>query len=180
MILYERALRIATQAHKDQVRKQDGSPYIVHPMMVAKILSDHGFSAEVVAAGLVHDVLEDTVVTEDELRAELGDEVTDIVTAVSEDKDLPWEKRKEQYVEAVVSAGEAVWAVSVADKIHNAESLSMHYQKVGSAVWQVFNRGKEKKVWFERLLLTKLREVWHHPLLDEYGRLVEELESLEG
>lgn len=180
MELYERALTIAEKAHKDQVRKHDGSPYIVHPRAVAEILQIHGFSEAVVAAGLVHDVLEDSEVTEAELRAELGDAVVDIVTAVSEDKQLQWEERKQQYVEEVVASGEAVWAVSVADKIHNAKDLTAHYQVVGPALWQQFNRGKEKKLWFERLLLSELKKVWRHPLLDEYERLVEEMEGLEG
>lgn len=180
MTLYEKALQVAALAHRDQVRKHDGSPYVVHPIMVARLLEQHGFTETVMAAGLVHDVLEDSPMTDIELRAILGEEVVAIVTAVSEDKALSWEERKEKYVDAVVAAGEAVWAVSVADKVHNAACLIAHHQKIGPVVWQVFNRGKEQKVWFERLLLTKLRDVWQHPLLDEYERAVEMLESLEG
>lgn len=180
MTLYERVLTVAVGAHKEQVRKHDGSPYVIHPIMVARILERSGFGEEVQAAGLVHDVLEDTAMTEEDLRRLVSDEVVDIVTAVSEDKDLPWEERKEHYIASVVAAGESVWAVSVADKIHNAESLITHYEKVGPAVWQVFNRGKEKKVWFERTLLARLQTVWQHPLLEEYARLVSILETLDA
>ena len=69
MTLTEKALRLATAAHKDQVRKSDGSPYITHPVMVGMLLKEYGFSEAVVAAGFTHDVLEDTSVTREELAA---------------------------------------------------------------------------------------------------------------
>ncbi|MEY3784101.1 MAG: hypothetical protein RLZZ230_423 [Candidatus Parcubacteria bacterium] len=180
MELYETALTIATQAHKEQVRKNDDSPYVIHPIMVARILEQSGFDETVQAAGLVHDVLEDTTVTEAELRAQLGDAVVDIVTAVSEDKALVWEERKQKYVEAVVAGGESVWAVSVADKIHNARSLISFHEAVGPSAWQIFNRGKEQKVQFERLVLKSLQSIWVHPLLEIYAQLIIELEQLEA
>lgn len=179
MELVEKAREIAHKAHEGQVRKTDGSPYVHHPEAVAEIVKEHGFGEEVVAAALVHDVLEDCDMTETELREELGDEVVNIVTAVSENKDLEWEDRKEQYAEAVASSGEGTMAVSVADKIHNAKSLLGYYAEHGPKTWDSFNRGKEKKVWFEKLLLTKLQQNWQHPLLDEYASLVEKLESLD-
>lgn len=178
MEIYERALSIAASSHKDQKRKHDGSPYIVHPVMVAYILEQHGFSEIVVAAGLVHDVLEDSDISEQELRKELGSEIVDIVTAVSENTELPWEDRKEQYVSDVVSSGESVWAVSVADKIHNASNLTAHYKIVGPAIWDNFNRGKDKKIWFEELLFTELEKVWQHELLNKYKKLIEEMKNL--
>ncbi|MCA9359212.1 HD domain-containing protein [Candidatus Kaiserbacteria bacterium] len=178
MDLYQTALNIATVAHKEQIRKHNGSPYVVHPIMVARYLEQAGFKEEVVAAGLVHDVLEDTDFSEADLREALGSEVVEMVLAVSEDKNLVWEERKEKYVESVLSASESVWALSVADKIHNAQDFIEHYAISGPAGWQVFNRGKDKKIWFERLLLSQLQLVWQHPLLDQYAALVDELEKL--
>jgi guanosine-3',5'-bis(diphosphate) 3'-pyrophosphohydrolase len=178
MNLYETALKLAVKAHDGQKRKHDGSAYVTHPIMVARLVEEAGFSETVVAAALVHDVLEDTTVTESELRVQLGDEVADIVTAVSEDTDLPWEERKEAYVRSVVAAGEAVWAVSVADKIHNAGDLIQFHAAAGPDAWKVFNRGKEKKIWFEKLLYTELAQVWQHSLLDEYAYKITELEAL--
>ncbi|USN88979.1 MAG: bifunctional (p)ppGpp synthetase/guanosine-3',5'-bis(diphosphate) 3'-pyrophosphohydrolase [Candidatus Nomurabacteria bacterium] len=179
MTLTEKALRLATAAHKDQVRKSDGSPYITHPVMVGVLLKEYGFSEAVVAAGFTHDVLEDTSVTREELAAKLGEDVAVMVDGVSEDKDLSWEARKERYVAGVVAAGEGVRAVSIADKIHNAESILNDYEHKGRAVWNVFNRGKAKKLWFEELLYTELKKDWEHPLLERYGRLIEQLKGLE-
>ena len=178
MEIVEKALRIAAVAHKEQLRKSDQSPYIVHPIMVARILAEHGFDDTVQAAALVHDVIEDTAVTEDQLRAELGDEIVDIVVAVSEDKNLEWEARKEAYIEAVVNASEAVKAVSVTDKIHNAQSLIHHHSLVGEAAWCVYSRPREQKLWFEQTLHDRLKEVWQHPLLGEYSNLVKKLQEL--
>lgn len=178
MDIYEKALKIAIRAHSGQTRKHDGSAYVNHPIMVGKILERAGFSDVVVAAGLTHDILEDTEVGETELRAELGDAVVDIVVAVSEDKELPWEERKEKYVRDVIAGGESVWAVSVADKIHNARDLIAFYEIKGPDVWKVFNRGKEKKILFEKLVYSELSRVWHHPLLDEYATYITKLESL--
>lgn len=178
MELYEKALKLASEAHKDQKRKHDGSPYIVHPVMVARILSQNNFGENIVVAGLVHDVLEDSDFTKEYLLDNLNKEVAEIVTAVSEDMTLDWEVRKELYVKQVTEAGEPVWAVSVADKIHNAETFIEHHAIAGPDSWGVFNRGKEKKIWFEELLSTELSKVWKHSLLDIYGERIETLKSL--
>ena len=70
MNVIEKAARVAIVAHKDQKRKDDGFPYIVHPFMVANKLAQHNFSDEVIAAGLVHDVLEDSSTSQQELEKE--------------------------------------------------------------------------------------------------------------
>jgi (p)ppGpp synthase/HD superfamily hydrolase len=178
MNFYETALKLAVKAHDGQKRKHDGSAYVTHPIMVARIVEQAGFPEVVVSAALVHDVLEDTDVSEAELRQQLGDEIVDIVTAVSEDTSLPWEERKEAYVRSVAAAGEAVWVVSVADKIHNAGDLIEFHAAAGPDAWKVFNRGKDKKIWFEKLLYTELKKVWQHPLLDTYAVKISELEAL--
>ena len=80
--LVEKAYKVADAAHKGQVRKS-GEPYIIHPLCVANILADLELDKETIAAGLLHDVLEDTIMTEDEMRAEFGDEVYNLVDGVT-------------------------------------------------------------------------------------------------
>jgi (p)ppGpp synthase/HD superfamily hydrolase len=179
MTLKEKALRLALVAHKDQLRKSDGSPYISHPIMVAMLLQEYGFNEAVIAAGLTHDVLEDTTVTEEELRAELGVEVVAYVTAVSEDTSLEWEDRKARYVASVVAASEGAKAVCIADKIHNAESVISDYKQKGKDVWKPFNRGKAKKLWFEDLVHSEVSKSWNHPLLARYKTAIDILHTLE-
>jgi (p)ppGpp synthase/HD superfamily hydrolase len=178
LTLLERAARMAAFAHKDQVRKEGGTPYIVHPFMIALKLTASGFPEPVIAAALVHDVPEDTSVTADELRAELGDEVADIVHAVTNDDTLSWEDKKLAYIESVRQGPEGAKAVATADKIHNAESLIAAHARFGTELWTHFNAGKDKKIWFEEKMLEMLKASWDHPLVGEYEALVARMRTL--
>lgn len=177
--LVERAMRLATRAHAGQARKESNLPYITHPFMVSLLLAKHGFSDTVLAAALTHDVLEDTPVTAAELEAELGPEVLALVQAVSYDESLSWEDQRTKYVADVRAASEDVKAISIADKIHNAQSFILGYEAQGKDMWKNFNRGRDKKIWFEEEMVTMLKETWQHPLVDQYAILVEEMKNLE-
>jgi len=174
--LIEKASRIALLAHAGQTRKGDNLPYIIHPYMVAMKLAKHNFSDQIIAAALTHDVLEDTTFGEENLGIELGQDVLEIVKAVTNDDSLDWEEKKKKYVESVRRGPEGAKAVAVADKIHNLESLLLIHAQHGPAIWKKFNRGKDQKLWFEQEVLKMLRETWSHPLIDEYEALLE-LES---
>jgi (p)ppGpp synthase/HD superfamily hydrolase len=178
MTLTDRALTLAFAAHEGQ-KRHEGTPYITHPVAVALMLARHGFGEEVIAAALCHDVLEDTSVTEDEMRQELGDIVTDIVKAVSYDRSFSWKEQRERYIESVRQAGESAMAVSLADKIHNARSLLALHAAGGQAIWDKFNTTKEQKIWFEEAMLSMLKEAWQHPLVGEYEALVAKMRSLD-
>ena len=80
--LIEKAYHLATKAHENQVRKS-GEPYIIHPLCVAIILADLEMDKETIAAGLLHDVIEDTIMTEEELRGQFGDDVALLVDGVT-------------------------------------------------------------------------------------------------
>lgn len=177
--LLERATCMAVAGHATQKRKGEDLAYITHPIRVALMLAQHGFSEEVIAAALVHDILEDTPITEQELRQELGDAVGDIVTAVTNDDSLSWKDKKRAYVESVRAASVEAKAVALVDKIHNAESLIGRHAQLGSALWADFNASKEDKLWFEEEMLTMLQETWKHPLVDEYALLVEQMRTLD-
>jgi guanosine-3',5'-bis(diphosphate) 3'-pyrophosphohydrolase len=178
MNLIEEATKLAVRAHAGQTRKKSDTPYIVHPVSVAIILARHGFGETVIAAGLVHDVVEDTEVTLEEVREKLGEPVAQIVAPVTHDDSLPWEDKKRAYVASVRSASVEAEALSVADKIANAQSLIEAHAREGSTVWRYFNAGRDKKLWFEHEMLTMLRKTWQHPLVDEYAKLVTQMDSL--
>lgn len=176
--LLERAVRLAVKAHAGQTRKESDTPYITHLVGVALILAKHGFSDTVIAAGLAHDTVEDTDVTPEELREVLGVEVTEIVAAATNDDSLSWEEKKKKYIESIRNASEGAKAVATADKIHNAESLLAAHAEQGTALWKLFNAGREKKLWFENAMLAMLKDSWEHPLVDEYAVLVEKMNTL--
>lgn len=178
--LIDKAARIASEAHEGQ-RRVDGPPYISHPATVALMLAKHGFSDVVVAAALVHDVLEDTKYPAAQLEEELGEEVLKIVRAVSEDKNLSWKERKVAYLKSLREGPEGARAVSVADKIHNLTSLLAIHEREGVNTWVIFRQPYEEKLWFEEEMLKLLKEVLGgHPLVGEYEKLVEEMRCLKA
>src|SRR5450631_1910449 len=90
------ALRFAGDAHSGQFRKGTRVPYLIHPLNVAKILLDCGCSDELAVAGLLHDTVEDTAVTLEQIRASFGDAVARLVEFATEPEKLwTWERRKE-------------------------------------------------------------------------------------
>ncbi len=180
MNLTEKALRLAARAHEGQMRKEGGLPYIIHPVMVAFMLERSGFDEQTVAAALVHDVLEDTQTSAEELERELGSGVRSMVEALTYDKTLPWKEQRLHYIESVRASGGEVKAICTADKIHNAQSLIASHEKEGKDVWTHFTRGKEDKLWFEEEVLKMLQESWDHALIGEYAVLIAQMRELEA
>ncbi len=176
--IVEKALEICIKAHEGQVRKGDEKPFFTHPIMVALKLASYGAPPEVIAAALTHDVLEDTNYTKEKLRKELNDTVVGMVEALTQDTKLSWKDKKSKYIESVRYATVDVKLISVADKIHNLESLIMAHKKKGKDIWKLFNGSREEKEWFETKFLEMLRST-KHPLIDEYEVLIEKEKRLE-
>ncbi|HOX30072.1 MAG TPA: HD domain-containing protein [Candidatus Paceibacterota bacterium] len=174
------AASIAAFAHNDQKRKVDNTPYIFHPMAVAQKLACAGISDEaIIAAALVHDVLEDTDYSEDKLREELGDDAIDIVKTLTADNTLPWPEKKKKYAQNVKNGSAAVKMVALADKITNLENLLEAHKKQGKAVWDRFNAPREQKIRFEEEMLAIFKEALNDPLVADYEILIAKVKALE-
>ena len=143
--LVEKAYRVAYNAHEGQVRKS-GEPYIIHPLCVAIILAELELDKETIAAGLLHDVLEDTVMTEDEMREQFGDDVVLLVDGVTKLKHLhltdstkdPKDKnadRLEMQAENLrkmflaMAKDIRVIMIKLADRLHNMRTLKYQSTK---------------------------------------------------
>jgi guanosine-3',5'-bis(diphosphate) 3'-pyrophosphohydrolase len=120
--LVRRAYDFAEAAHRGQRRKDDRA-FIAHPVRVARLLAARGYDEEVVAAALLHDVVEDTSVTLEEVRERFGDRVAELVACVTEDPGLPTSERKRAYREGLRSSPQAARAICAADKVCNASDL---------------------------------------------------------
>lgn len=127
--LVKKAYRVASEAHKDQKRKS-GEPYIIHPLSVANILCDLGMDQESIAAGLLHDVVEDTIMTKEELEKEFGFEVALIVDGVTKLGQLTYSHDKtEEQAENMrkmllaMSKDIRVIMVKLADRLHNMRTM---------------------------------------------------------
>lgn len=169
-LLLKRALDRASQWHRAQLRKYPGVevPYVSHVAGVVGVLSRHGFDEEVVAAGALHDTIEDCGITKAELAELFGERVAELVDHVTEqDKSLTWEERKSAYVAHFATKPWEAQAISLADKIDNFESILVCAAQHGNP-WAMFKRGKEVQIGRFVELQSKLENVAPHPLIDEF------------
>ena len=143
------AVRFAADAHSGQFRKGSRVPYLIHPLNVAKILLDHGCSDDLAIAGLLHDTVEDTAVTVEEILTIFGATVAKLVEFATEpDKLWTWEKRK-QHTLSILDSGETpALLLSIADKLDNIRSIRSDLQLFGEAAWKRFKRPREKQRWY--------------------------------
>jgi (p)ppGpp synthase/HD superfamily hydrolase len=156
--LIDRAIEIAVKAHQKQKRKGSATAYIAHPFAVAILLAKAGCSEEVVAAGILHDTIEDARIKLKRIREEFGEKVALIVEKCTEpDKRRSWLKRKQHTLDAIRNAGLDVKFVVCADKLHNIRTLSKDYSRMGERVWSRFRRGRDDQKWFYTALVTALR-----------------------
>lgn len=156
--LIDRAIQFAAVKHVGQTRKSTNIPYITHPYAVAMMLKEARQRDEVIAAGLLHDTLEDTDATEEEILELFGEEVLNLVFSASEpDKSLPWEVRKLHTVESLSARSKEETVLIAADKLHNLRSIQQDVLKNGDSVWLRFNRGKRDQSWYYMSLVQALK-----------------------
>jgi (p)ppGpp synthase/HD superfamily hydrolase len=176
MDVIEKALQTASRSHEGQYRKNTDIPYIIHPVAVGMMLMKAGYSDEVVAAGILHDTVEDTPLTLEDIKEEFGAKIVEIVEGSSEpDKSLPWKARKEHTIEFLKTASEDVRAVVCADKLHNIRSIIRDYEQVGEEVWSKFNAGKEQQKWYYTNVVDSLGAQSSFELLIELRKEVDKL-----
>lgn len=170
--LLHEAIEYATLAHRNQMRKGTEIPYIVHPIEVAQILSAIGCRKEVIIAGLLHDTVEDTSTTIDEIKRAFGTNVARLVASCSEDKTKSWEERKKHTISYLANEKDYdVLALVCADKLSNLRSIKADHNKFGNKLWTRFNRGKEKQKWYFNELLDSLRELQGIAMYEELKNL---------
>ena len=200
----EAAVRLAARGHHRQLRKRDGTgtdcagggtplpadcvPYLTHLTGVACILARLGERDEVVAAGLLHDYLEDVPDPDgrERIRREVGEEVLELVLALTESGRDPsdpagtWSARKQGAIDRVASMQRDAVVIKVADLLHNLSSLLVDLESAASpaAVWSRFNAGPSRQLWYSRGLLAAARQrLGPHPLLTEVDPLLTALEA---
>ena len=183
----ERALRWAAECHGGQTRRCGAVPYFEHVVGVALILDRLGFAEDVVVAGLLHDVVEDTEATLDDVRARFGPIVADLVahgTEVKRDAQglkRPWVDRKRDHLAALADAPAPARALVLADKLHNLVSRSCDLRE-GRPVWSLFHADRDQVVAYYRAAVDVCG--WGGPQLEALAadcrRVLAEIESLHG
>ncbi len=143
------AIEFAVKAHRGQFRKGSHVPYIVHPIGVSKLLIEAGCDEDLVIAGLLHDTLEDTPVTVEEIKLSFGEKIAAIVSSISEpDKKDTWEHRKNHTIETLKTAPIDNLLVECADKLDNVRAMRKDLALLGDDLWLRFKRGKDKQQWY--------------------------------
>lgn len=152
--LVEEALRFSSIRHGGQHRKGSSIPYLSHPFSVALLLETDHQPPTVVAAGLLHDLIEDTKTEPQEILTRFGPDVLRLVLAVSEkNRDQTWEQRKQMTLEHISSLQFDEVALLVADKLHNLRSIRYDLEMEGMTVWQRFKRPMRDQSWYYHQLL---------------------------
>lgn len=150
MNLKENAKAFAIKAHMGQVRKSEpDKPMIMHPISVGNLLEEYGYNDGIIAAGYLHDVVEDTKYTIEDIQNEFGEKVANLVMGASEpDKTLSWEERKEHTIKETKTLPLANKLVICADKINNLEDMMLKFERNGKKDFSAFKRGEEQQKWY--------------------------------
>lgn len=188
-VMYDMALDLAYERHEGAVRKLSGKEYVTHPCNVAMLLARCCCSGEVVAAGLLHDTVEDTETSLDEIQLYFNSRVAELVAGCSEPL-LPgggkvkrsWDERKLHTVEYLKSISDAeILMIAVADKLDNVLDTEEHG---GPDCWDKFNSEPsafgatsfEKQAWYYRTLAEIFQaKIPEFPLVSEYVDVVKRI-----
>ena len=176
MNMLHKALYYAAQAHDGQHRKGTMVPYIVHPYEVAQILMAEDADEEVVAAGMLHDILEDTAITLENIRDVFGERVALMVLACTENKKDSWEERKQHTIQYVKNhCPYEVMLIICADKLSNLRSIRDDLSEAGEKVWDKFHRGRNEQRWYYEGLLEAMSPLEDLQMYEEYQNLFLEI-----
>ena len=174
--MINKAIAFAVKAHEGQPRKGTEIPYIFHPLEVGMIVSRITDDEEVIAAGVLHDTVEDCEqVTLDVIRQEFGDRVARIVGLESEDKSRSWVERKSATIRLLgQETMREAKIVALADKLSNIRCFYADYCKLGETFWQRFNmKDKRMQGWYYKGLCDSLSDLSDLEEYREFCRMVQ-------
>ncbi len=184
--LISKAINFAVEKHSTvknpdgtigQKRKGSNLPYIIHPIEVWQILRNNDCSVEVQVAGLLHDTLEDTNATPEEIKEAFGEEILSLVLTESEDKSKTWKERKQHTIDALANDSIETMQVCCADKLSNCRAQLYDYKQIGDALFDRFNKlsTPELQAWYYKSIVKALAPLKGMKMYDELCEVVKEL-----
>ena len=180
--LLDRAILFAVNAHRNTERRGKGFPYIVHPMEAVEIVSTITSDQELLAAAALHDTIEDTDVTVEQIRAEFGDRIAELVHAESDQftegvsEEDSWHDRKQAAIDRLAAAPHDAKIVALGDKLSNMRAIWRDYKVKGDALWQIFHvKDKASHEWHYRGLAASLSELSDTFAYQEFVRLINDV-----
>ena len=180
--LFDRAVNFAVKAHSGTERRGKGFPYIIHLMEAVEIVATITPDQELLSAAMLHDTVEDTPVTVDDLRKEFGDRVASIVEAESdvhnegESEHESWHRRKQEAIDRLTAAPLEAKIVALGDKLSNMRAIARDYAQIGDGLWKMFHvTEKSEHEWHYRGLAHALKDLEVTPAYREFVYLIEEV-----
>lgn len=179
---FERALEFAMTAHKGQVRKGSSIPYIVHPIETALIAMTLTRDQDLIIAALLHDIIEDTRYSAEDIEDAFGARISQLVQHESEDKRIgqkpsdTWKIRKQEFIDSLDNKSMDVKIIALSDKLSNMRATYEGCCKHGDEFWQRFNeKRKDMHKWYYRTVADKLREFENTDAWQELDSLIKKV-----
>ena len=180
--LVDKAIIYAVKAHKGVPRRGRDFPYIVHPLEALTIVATMTSEPELLAVAVLHDVVEDTDCTVEDIRVEFGDRVAELVDAETEKHDHSrsreesWLDRKKAALEDLRRAGRDVKIVALGDKLSNMRAIARDFARYGDDFWQQFHaKDPQSHAWRFRALVDAMSELKGLEAYEEFAALVDKV-----
>ncbi len=180
--LLDRAIIFAVKAHAGTERRGKGYPYIVHPLEAVEIVATMTADQELLSAAALHDTVEDTEVTVDQIRAEFGERIAALVADESDtfeagvSEEDSWHSRKRVAIERLARASHDAKIVALGDKLSNMRAIARDYAVKGDELWNIFHAKDPKDhEWHYRGLADSLRELEDTFAFKEFESLINQV-----
>ena len=178
--ILDEAIIFAVNAHKGAERRGKGFPYIVHPMEAVAIVATMTADQELLAAAALHDTVEDTDVTVEDIEAKFGKRVAALVAAESDEQiegvseEDSWHYRKQAAIDRIAGAAPDIKIVAMGDKLSNMRAIARDYDEIGDELWQRFHTTDPKDhEWHYRGLAASLSDLKDTVAFKEFESLID-------
>jgi len=174
--LFDKAAQFAIEAHRGAERRGKGFPYIIHPMEAASIVATITNDPEMLAAAILHDTVEDTDVTIEQIEELFGPRVARLVQVDTAKKGATWRARREVQIEKFRQTDRDCQIVVLSDKLSNLRAISLDYKAMGDALWSRFRapEGMNDIEWYYRSIADALAKLADTAPYQEFLSLLEE------
>ena len=180
--ILDRAIIFAVKAHTGTERRGKGYPYIIHPMEAVEIVATMTKDQELLAAAILHDTVEDTNVTVDQIREEFGDRVAELVASESDEMPVgvseedSWHARKQAAIDRLSKASREAKIVAMGDKLSNMRAIARDYAEQGDKLWNLFHvKDRKSHEWHYRGLADALKELDGTFAYQEFIKLINQV-----
>ncbi len=180
--LLDRAIIFAVRAHAGTERRGKGFPYIVHPMEAVEIVATITPDQELLAAAALHDTVEDTDVTIEQIRDEFGERIASLVASESDtfeegvSEEDSWHARKQAAIDRLAHASHEAKIVALGDKLSNMRAIARDYAMQGDQLWTLFHvKNREDHEWHYRGLAASLSELRDTFAYKEFEQLIKQV-----